>query len=150
VLEGKIFVIGGLEGQGFTLSGSVCYYDTNNSQWIQLLNDSINQARYRLGAVVIGNDIYAIGGKDTMRMNNYLGTVEKTTFVGIEENDTLPEIITKNIPTFIPAGKPFMLNKNWQLFDATGRKVNSTNLKRGLYFLLIKEEKVRMKKIIVY
>jgi len=144
-LEGKIFVIGGFEGFDIILSGSVYYYDTTIGQWIQY--DSIDQARYRLNAVVIGNDIYAIGGKDTL--NNYFGTVEKTTFVGIEE-DTLPEIITENIPTFLPAGKTFILNKNWQLFDATGRKVNSTNLKRGLYFLLIKEEKVSVKKIIVY
>jgi N-acetylneuraminic acid mutarotase len=147
-LEEKIFVIGGYEGQQNFLSRRVDYYQPSINNWTRYPND-LNQARYRLGAVVIGNDIYAIGGRDNR--DNYYGTVEQTTFVGIDETeDTLPEIITKNIPTFIPAGKAFILSKNRQLFDATGRKVNSTNLKRGLYFLLIKEEKVRVKKIIVY
>lgn len=140
----SIFVIGGLEGQQGFLSRRVEYYQPDT--WIRY--DSLNQPRYRLGAVVIGNDIYVIGGKDNM--DNYYGTVEQTTVVCIEENDTLPEIITKNIPMFLPAGKAFILNKNWQLFDATGRKVNSINLNRGLYFLLIKEEQIKVKKIIIY
>jgi hypothetical protein len=144
--EEKIYVIGGLESQQGFLSRRVEYYQPNTGIWSR--DDSLNQARYRLCVVVMGNDAYAIGGKDNM--SHYYGTVEQTTFVGIEENDTLPEIVTKNIPTFIPAGKAFILNKNWQLFDAAGRKVNPTNLNRGLYFLLIKEEQIKVKKIIIY
>lgn len=146
-IEDKIFVIGGSEGQTGIITGKVYYYQPNIGNWSRY-NPDLNQARYRHGAVVIDENIYVIGGKTDN--TTYIGTVEQTTFIGIEENDTIQEIIAKNIPTFIPAGKPFRLNKNWQLFDAAGRKINSTNLNRGLYFLLIKEENVSVKKIVVY
>lgn len=143
--EEKIFVIGGREGQGNNVSGSVYYYNPNLGEWIPY--DSINQPRYRLNAVVIGNDIYVIGGKDFAY--NYLATVEHTVFVGIEEDeDRVEHIIIQNLPTFLPAGKNPYLSKQYQLFDVTGQKVITTNLRPGLYFLLSKGEKVR--KIIVY
>ncbi len=143
--ERKIFVIGGVEGNINMVSGSVYYQDPNSGEWISY--DSINQPRYRHDAVIIGNDIYVIGGKDLAF--NYLATVEHTVFVGIEEEeDTSRYITTQNLPTFIPAGKNPYLNKQYQLFDITGQKINSTILRPGLYFLLSKCEKVR--KIIVY
>ncbi len=147
VLANKIFVIGGLEGQQGFLSKRVEIYQ--DSCWCRF--DSLNQARYRLGAAVIGNDIYAIGGKDNL--GNYYGTVEQNTFLGISEtpDSTVENQIELDFsgPTVFSSNERFRFERNWKLFDATGEKINPTNLKPGIYFLIIKKgEKAKVKKVI--
>jgi len=148
----RIFVLGGLEGQQGFLSRRVDYYEPDT--WVRY--DSLNLARYRLGAVIIGNNIYAIGGKDNM--GNYFGTVERNTFLSIEEDDSLAASIpnkTIDGPTFISARNISAylgrLKAGWQLFDITGKAVKSNILSQGIYFIIIKRgDENRVKRIIVY
>lgn len=143
--ENKIFILGGKElrnEQSFA-SKTVYYYVPAQDSWVRY--SDLNRARYGLGVAVISQTLYAIGGADS---TGYLGIVEKTTFVSIEEEPKKIEEV--KLTTYYSANTSFVNNKNWIIFDVSGKRVNASHLKRGVYFLLSKETRTGIKKIIVY
>ena len=71
VLRGKIFVIGGLDGQWSPLRDCE-YYNPNTNTWANI--PRMKTARWSLGVAVLRNKLYAIGGNH--RVEQYANSVE--------------------------------------------------------------------------
>ncbi len=139
--EGKIFLIGGITGQGKP-SNKVKFYIPEMDTWVEY--PPINRARAGLGACTLNGEIYAIGG-DSMGVP--LGITEMTQPSGIGEE--IKMVKGKRLITFWKGEKKFPLEKGEEMLNILGKKIFGERLKRGVYFLYRKGERVK-RKIVIY
>uniref|UniRef100_A0A7V6CMS9 T9SS C-terminal target domain-containing protein n=1 Tax=candidate division WOR-3 bacterium TaxID=2052148 RepID=A0A7V6CMS9_UNCW3 len=126
--DNKIFIFGGeyyCHGQRYFLK-RVDIYDCENNNWY--LGDSLNIARSHAGGGIItnpyGNFLYILGGNT---INGITGSMEIYQLSGIKEKE-INKIDKKD-------------NKNiLGIYDLLGKRMKENNLKKGIYFYLIKDK----------
>ncbi len=142
-----VFVIGGSGMHPNEIRKRVDYYIPERDTWQRYPN--LNYGRHSLGACLLRDELYAIGGVDSA--GRCVKRVEKSQVlgVGIKREERSEKIRGKEFPTYFRAEKRLMINEPHSIFDALGNKINSGNLRSGLYFIHLKREN-RVKKLIVY
>ncbi len=136
---GRIFLLGGVERYGQP-SRKVLYYLPASDSWVEYFN--LNHPRANLSACVLGGEIYAVGGDSFGWVS---GKTEKTTFSGIEEGE-VEGMRREETTTFLCKSWLPLIRRRYRIFNPIGWEVRGDDLKRGVYFLIRKDRKGRVRK----